>query len=578
MDGITLWTLWVRQNTNPPPQKSPRRRLRSGQRRAPQATPQAMQKFAPSLVACVSIFVFVMTDGHPTGGGTELLANLINQNVLSKKDGNVLEILRNLVKNAQNCGIKRIPDMKRVFLKNTTVTCNDGSPSGYYIRKSHGSHKWIVFLEGGWYCFDKASCAGRWMNMRKFMTSAEWPETRKGRGILSWDPEDNPHYFHSNVVLIPYCSSDSWSGTHITTRQGEFSFMGSLIVKEVIRELIGEGLSSTKKLLLVGSSAGGTGVLVNLDSVTDLMAELAPEVEVRGISDSGWFLDNDPFKPTTCSDAHICSPIEAIKRGMELWSGEVPKRCAERFPNDRWRCYFGYNIYSTLQTPVFVIQHLFDEAQITADNVGPPVHPNQWQYIHKVGDQTKKSLHNVSAVFATACLSHMVLTRSDWQNLVIGDISLPNAIKCWEHGHHEPNHHKIHAKTRSDSLQGDDPNHSNRRRNYGRKRRRHNRRKFKGKNRRRDARSLINRHEQHHWDHHRHRCKHHLVDTCAWPQCNLSCPKIRNPFTGEEMDFIDLLMQFGLDLSSIANALGMDLQTLMSMDHDVLLQMLIQQN
>ena len=78
-------------------------------------------------------------------------------------------------------------------------------------------------------------------------------------------------------------------------------------------------------------------------------------------------------------------------------------------------------------------------------------------------------------------------------------------------------------------------------------------------------------------EYHDNQCSHHRIDHCAWPQCNFSSPKIRNPFTGEEMDFIDLLMQFGLDLSSIANALNMDLPTLQAMDHDVLLKLLIQQ-
>ena len=45
---------------------------------------------------------------------------------------------------------------------------------------------------------------------------------------------------------------------------------------------------------------------------------------------------------------------------------------------------------------VFVIQHLFDEAQITADNVGAPVHRDQWHYIHNLGLDTKNTLSNVS--------------------------------------------------------------------------------------------------------------------------------------------------------------------------------------
>ena len=94
----------------------------------------------------------------------------------------------------------------------------------------------------------------------------------------------------------------------------------------------------------------------------------------------------------------------------------------------------------------------------------------------------------------------------------------------------------------------------------------------------RDRRSvlLFDEHDVHHMKYHDNLCRHQSVDQCAWPQCNLSCPKIRNPFTGQEMDFIDLLLQFGLDLSSIANALDMDLHTLQTMDHDHLLQLLIQ--
>lgn len=72
-------------------------------------------------------------------------------------------------------------------------------------------------------------------------------------------------------------------------------------------------------------------------------------------------------------------------------------------------------------------------------------------------------------------------------------------------------------------------------------------------------------------------CSHRLVDRCTWPQCNRVCPKLHNPFTGEEMDFIQLLKSFGLDMSSVANALGIDMHTLNNMDHDVLLHLLTQQ-
>ncbi|KAG9510132.1 Inactive palmitoleoyl-protein carboxylesterase notum1b, partial [Fragariocoptes setiger] len=92
------------------------------------------------------------------------------------------------------------------------VTCNDGSPAGYYLRPSpNGSTRWIIFLEGGWHCFNARSCQQRWQKSRELMTSTRWPELKSGSGILSANREENPHWWDANHVFVPYCSSDSWS-------------------------------------------------------------------------------------------------------------------------------------------------------------------------------------------------------------------------------------------------------------------------------------------------------------------------------------------------------------------------------
>lgn len=49
-------------------------------------------------------------------------------------------------------------------------------------------------------------------------------------------------------------------------------------------------------------------------------------------------------------------------------------------------------------------------------------------------------------------------------------------------------------------------------------------------------------------------------------------------FSGEEMDFLELLKSFGLDLMSVANALGIDINTLNNMDPEELLNLLTQQS
>lgn len=107
------------------------------------------------------------------------------------------------------------------------------------------------------------------------MTSAQWPEFREAGGILSNDADENPHWHDANHVLVPYCSSDSWSGRKVVpgSRDG-WAFMGSLIVRQVFADLIPLGLNNgghSSELLMAGSSAGGLGVILNLDKVRQFL-------------------------------------------------------------------------------------------------------------------------------------------------------------------------------------------------------------------------------------------------------------------------------------------------------------------
>lgn len=85
-----------------------------------------------------------------------------------------------------------------------------------------------------------------------------------------------------------------------------------------------------------------------------------------------------------------------------------------------------------LTAPLFVFQWLFDEAQMKADSVGAPVTKKQWDYIHDTGIALRASLDNVTAVFAPSCIGHSVLSKRDWLSIKIDDISLPEALRCWE--------------------------------------------------------------------------------------------------------------------------------------------------
>jgi O-palmitoleoyl-L-serine hydrolase len=113
-------------------------------------------------------------------------------------------------------------------------------------------------------------------SFRHLMTSTTWTETREVGGILSPLASENPYWYNANHVFVPYCSSDSWSGSRSKPESRDsFRFMGSLIVRQVMADLIplGLGHSQGADLLMAGSSAGGLGVMLNIDKVRTFLQE-----------------------------------------------------------------------------------------------------------------------------------------------------------------------------------------------------------------------------------------------------------------------------------------------------------------
>lgn len=43
----------------------------------------------------------------------------------------LMKALKDIAQKSHDCGVKEVPKFRRYFLKNKTVTCNDGSPAGY---------------------------------------------------------------------------------------------------------------------------------------------------------------------------------------------------------------------------------------------------------------------------------------------------------------------------------------------------------------------------------------------------------------------------------------------------------------
>jgi len=373
-------------------------------------------------------------------------------------------------------------------------------------------------------------------------------------GILSSEPKDNPFLWNANHIYVPYCSSDSWTGLYPGRASGtashpnsllsqrnsaiendsensgrhrarqhhhyhhhdrqSFAFMGSQIIERVLESLFEElprelSLYGAKFILLAGDSAGATGVMLNLDKLNKLVQlkfaalsqnclqnndnlnceSIQPPV-FRGLADSGWFLDNEPydyfmdqFSMTTSTPQNNyqtshrysgsnnqynnnqalvpdeeqqqqqyqqqqqqqqqrpmpldcyrqrCSPLQSIQEAMLYWNGQIPASCNSNYPLEPWRCYFGYRVYQTLKTPLFVVQWLYDEAQLIVDHISRPDTVGQWNYVNRLVSDLRVSLENVTALFAPSCFSHSLIIKQDWNQININGFKLPHILNSWE--------------------------------------------------------------------------------------------------------------------------------------------------
>lgn len=196
--------------------------------------------------------------------------------------------------------------------------CNDGTRPVIYFRPAAtaaASTKWVISLRGGGGCGTGPACAARWCSCANttrcpfaavttnFTINNMSGGGRRGNtvgGILDRAPPlPNPlaDYNHAQFV---YCSSDGWSGnaravsydvTHPITGQPTtytMHFLGSRILDAnlaVLRQdrvapltytLGGAStpmpdLDDATEVVIAGDSAGGAGVIHNLDLIASLL-------------------------------------------------------------------------------------------------------------------------------------------------------------------------------------------------------------------------------------------------------------------------------------------------------------------
>jgi len=259
--------------------------------------------------------------------------------------------------------------------------CLDGSPSGYYLYKTSNSqytNSWIIWLEGGGWCFPHSTypnvedCFSRLTN--SLGSSNYWGTTQGVSFVLDY-----------NYVYIQYCGGDFHSGTRTTPDSNGLYYSGHNTLVATIAKLKAEqGLNSATTVVLNGGSAGGIGTLANFDYVQNQF----PNAHFYAWPASGWF----PESVVPYQSGYI-SMVGAYQILYSQVNAYLNQACVSANPSNPWICWSGQYIYPHAQnTNLLVSQALFDNWAQGFNGVPDITSPAGIKYMTHYGQAMRNTL------------------------------------------------------------------------------------------------------------------------------------------------------------------------------------------
>ena len=277
--------------------------------------------------------------------------------------------------------------------------CMDNSIASYYIRLANNNQsRWLIYFDGGWFCYSNDSCEFRRQYSPNLITSKMFNKNIFSKGIFT-------SFKQFNIIYAPYCSSDLWSGSSNLTHSHGYDIFHAIFHHR-------NYLSDAKQIIFTGFSAGGVGLLLNLP---DLLPKFSSQIDLRVIIDSAWFIDY----PDNLNG------ISKINQGMIYWNTHISKLCQLK---PSYKCLLGSEAIKLfpLSIKILIIQSLFDLTQLQLDKINL----NSYDFSLKLRNNLYQSSNRIS-IFAPSCPLHGFLFRSIWSKFDIEQRTLASVLNVW---------------------------------------------------------------------------------------------------------------------------------------------------
>ncbi len=247
----------------------------------------------------------------------------------------------------------------------TGAVCGDGSPYKFFVNRVPNTRNTLIYMEGGGACWDYASCTGA-EGVRGARNPNGIPDDymsllNPGASLVSpfvtrVSPFDAVKTQQWNIVYVPYCTGDIYSGDKVAVYPDPSGQNAPLVwhhngLRNVraLTSWMKDNLPRPTQLLSAGCSAGGAGSLTNYHY---LRRDFAPNRSFL-IDDSGPIFntprDGDPQLYPSVPLATLIrdrwgldapdGPLATLSSGLPQLDlnqiGTLYNALSSKYPNDR---------------------------------------------------------------------------------------------------------------------------------------------------------------------------------------------------------------------------------------------------
>lgn len=319
--------------------------------------------------------------------------------------------------------------------QSSKAICNDGTDYTYYTRPgtSDNTNKWVIYFQGGGACTSEEACTTRAEEDGDLIT-ADHQESRLSDGILSTVESHNPDFNNWSHVFLPYCSSDTWAGDAVKEINNDtWYFYGHHIVTAVVDDLFaGAGnmskLGDSTDVLVVGSSAGGGGVQLNLDRISDKIHGVSRDTNIVGVLDSTWSFVVEPF--TVRVDAYGNITTEEDVGNFHNTIGD--ESCESAVSDTDVSCRTTQTLAPYLSTSFFTYIDQRDSLKLTrmgVTNLQDSAQRAYWEDIYQPTLLT--SIANLGGLFSPMVGKHTSLTGDRFYTVKIDGLTFADVLGNW---------------------------------------------------------------------------------------------------------------------------------------------------